>query len=200
MSKYFKRAFGGYKPVDKLIVVELEELDAKKVPNCSALCVEVKRGDRNIRSKEIPCHKGISFPIHINSQLAMLSQFYVDKDKVQDKTLNLRMLALSAGDPDVVLGETNFNISRFYGHKQQKMELPIRDEFFTIHCKISVVDLSHGPDVDVDVAHVLKMEDPNRLKNISQEQRTHISSQSSIHEERRAKGEVTMELGTHYET
>jgi hypothetical protein len=110
------------------------------------------------------------------------------------------MLALSAGDPDVVLGETNFNISRFYGHKQQKMELPTRDEFFTIHCKISVVDLSHGPDVDVDVAQVLKMEDPNRLKNISQEQRTHISSQSSIHEERRGKGEVTMELGTHYET
>lgn len=118
MSKYFKRAFGGYKPVDKLIVVELEELDAKKVPNCQALTIEVKRGDRNIRSKEIPCHKGISFPIHINSQLAMLSQFYVDKDKVQDKTLNLRMLAISPGEHDVVLGETNFNISRFYGHKQ----------------------------------------------------------------------------------
>jgi len=82
MSKYFKRAFGGYKPVDKLIVVELEELDAKKVPNCTALTIEVKRGDRHIRSKEIPCHKGISFPVNINSQLAMLSQFYVDKDKV----------------------------------------------------------------------------------------------------------------------
>jgi hypothetical protein len=48
----------------------------------------------------------------------MLSQFYVDKDKVQDKTLNLRMMALTPGEHDVVLGETNFNISRFYGHKQ----------------------------------------------------------------------------------
>ena len=44
--------------------------------------VEIKRVDRNILSKEITCHKEISFPIHINSQLAMLSQFYVDKDKV----------------------------------------------------------------------------------------------------------------------
>lgn len=78
------------------------------------------------------------------------------------------------------------------------MELPIRDEFFTIHCKISVVDLSHGPDVDVDVAHVLKMEDPSRLKNISHDMRTTISSQSKIHDERRAKGGHVPELGTHH--
>jgi hypothetical protein len=34
------------------------------------------------------------------------------------------------------------------------------------------------------------MEDPSRLKHISHEQRSVISSQSRIHEERRAKGET----------
>jgi hypothetical protein len=108
------------------------------------------------------------------------------------------MLAISHGEHDVVLGETNFNISKFYGHKQQKLNLPIRDEFFTLHCKISVVDLSHGPDVDVDVAHVLKMEDPSRLKNISHEMRATISSQSKHHDDRRAKGDhQEKDLGHH---
>lgn len=107
------------------------------------------------------------------------------------------MLAISHGEHDVVLGETNFDISKFYGHKQQKLTLPIRDEFFSLHCKISVVDLTQGPDVDVDVANVLKMEDPKRLAKISPEMRATISSQSKIHEQRMQEGGHRVELGHH---
>ena len=34
MSKYLKRAFGNYEPIDKLIAIEFIDLDAKNVPKC----------------------------------------------------------------------------------------------------------------------------------------------------------------------
>ena len=63
----FSRLVGSAKPVDKLISLDLQELDATKVPNCSALCIECKRKDRFLRSKEIHVYKGMKFPITINS-------------------------------------------------------------------------------------------------------------------------------------
>jgi hypothetical protein len=35
----------------------------------------------------------------------------------------------------------NLNISKFYDKKEQDIELPIRGDFFTLKCKVSVVDL-----------------------------------------------------------
>jgi hypothetical protein len=62
MSKYIKRIMGSYKAVDKLIAVELDELNGKYVPTCDQIVVEIKRGDRALRSKKIPVIEGFTFP------------------------------------------------------------------------------------------------------------------------------------------
>ena len=53
---------GSYKAVDKLIAVELDELNGKYVPTCDQIVVEIKRGDRALRSKKIPVIEGFTFP------------------------------------------------------------------------------------------------------------------------------------------
>jgi hypothetical protein len=80
-----------------------------------------------------------------------------------------------------VLGETNFNIGKFYGHKQQRLSLPVRDDFFTLNCLISVVELTQGASVGVDVEQILNMEDPNRTKKVTHHDREIIRSQSGMH-------------------
>ena len=76
MSKYFKRAFGNYDPVDKLVSIELDQLDVKKSPKCQACVIEVLRGDKNLRSDEIPCGSSAVWPHKINNVIAMASVFY----------------------------------------------------------------------------------------------------------------------------
>jgi hypothetical protein len=82
MSKYFARAFGGYKEHTRLVVIDIESIEAKKAPHVDHLIVECTRGDRNIRTKEIEVD-GRHFPLSVNYQLALTSVFYVDdKHKV----------------------------------------------------------------------------------------------------------------------
>jgi hypothetical protein len=53
MSKFLGRAFGGYKATEKLVVIDIESLDAKTPPKCDTLVIECKRNDKHIRSNEI---------------------------------------------------------------------------------------------------------------------------------------------------
>jgi hypothetical protein len=52
----------------------------------------------------------------------------------------LRVIGCSKGKSDAVLGEAKFDISKHYGHKQKELVLHMRDKFFTLHCKVSVID------------------------------------------------------------
>ena len=82
MSKYFARAFGGYKEHTRLVVIDIESIESKKPPHVHHLIVECTRGDRNVRTKDIEC-EGHHFPLTVNYQLALTSVFYVDdKNKV----------------------------------------------------------------------------------------------------------------------
>lgn len=82
MSKFFSRLVGSYKPEDRLIVLDLETLDSKRVPNCASIVVEIKRKDRHIRSGELPCTKETKFPATMTGQIAMTSIFFLDGAKV----------------------------------------------------------------------------------------------------------------------
>jgi hypothetical protein len=96
MSKYLKRAFGGYKATDKLLVVDLEELHGKDVPKCDAILIELKRGDKVKRSDRIYT-RDLRFPHKINHKIAMLSVFYVDNGKVQEKDVVMKIIGLANG-------------------------------------------------------------------------------------------------------
>jgi hypothetical protein len=50
MSKFLGRTFGGYKGVNKVIVINIETVDAKKTPKCETLIIEAIRGDRKEKS------------------------------------------------------------------------------------------------------------------------------------------------------
>jgi hypothetical protein len=153
MSKYFARAFGGYKAENRVVVIHIETIEAKKTPKCQSLVIEAIRGDRKEKTKKIEVGNG--FPLHANSQLSLVSQFFVDKDKVQDKELVIKVHGCSPGKSDTVLGETHFNIGKFYGRKNQSLKLPIRDGFFTLHAKVSVVESSEAVTVmHVDQSHI----------------------------------------------
>ena len=78
MSKFLGRAFGGYKATDKLLVLDLDELKGKQVPQCDALVIEAKRGDKTFRSNRIET-RDLHFPVRLDSKMAMLSVFYVDE-------------------------------------------------------------------------------------------------------------------------
>jgi hypothetical protein len=48
--------------------------------------------------------------------------------------------------------------------------------------KLSVVELTEGPDIDVDVSQVLRTEEPDRIKNISRQTWDIIRAQKAIFE------------------
>jgi hypothetical protein len=152
MSKFFGRTFGGYKAQNKVIVINFGTIEAKKTPKCQTLVIEAIRGDRKEKTKQIRFDSG--FPCTANQQVSLVSQFFVDKDKVQDKELSIKIYGCSAGKSDTVLGETTFNVAKFYDHKQKEIKLPIRDGFFTIHASVSVVETAHVGELHVDQSHI----------------------------------------------
>ena len=98
----------------------------------------------------------------------MTSIFFQNKEKkYQEKMLHLRMIALSKGQADVVLGETTFNIARFADKTRQRLVLPIRDGFFQLTLLVSVLDLDQANGLGIDVGGVIKAEDPDRQRKLS---------------------------------
>jgi hypothetical protein len=89
-----------------------------------------------------------------NRQVSLVSQFFVDKEKVQDKELVIKIHGSSKGKSDTVLGETHFNIAKFYDKKEKELKLPIRDGFFTLHLKISVIDTDKANDFKISSNHM----------------------------------------------
>ena len=63
----------------------------------------------------------------------------------------------------------DINLTNYVGKIRHKLVLCFNNQFFTLNAKVSIVDLTNGPDIDVDVLQILKNEDPSRLKNISKE-------------------------------
>ena len=71
MSKYLSRTFGGYKGVNKVVVINIETVDAKKTPKCETLIIEAIRGDRKEKSQAIRFDHG--FPCQANKQVSLVS-------------------------------------------------------------------------------------------------------------------------------
>jgi hypothetical protein len=135
---------GNWISKDKLIAIEIDEVDCKKAPKCHSIVAEIMRGAEAVRSKELVI-SDCDFPVKVGcKRMTMVSKFFVDDKKVQDQTLEFRISALNPGNEDVVLGCTNINIAKFYDLKQQSVKLDIRGDFFTVHVKISVVDINQG--------------------------------------------------------
>jgi hypothetical protein len=162
MSKFFSRLVGSYKPEDRLIILDLATLDSKRVPNCASIVVEIKRKDRAIRSAPLICNKDTKFPAEMNTQIAMTSIFFLDKEKVQAKDLELSIVALSPNEQDLVLGETKFDISKYVTKRKEKLSLPIRDGYFTLTMGVSVVKLEEGNELGVNVSAVIESENTKR--------------------------------------
>ena len=76
------------------------------------------------------------------------------------------MIAISKNKPEVVLGETTFNIARFADKTRQRLVLPIREGFFQLTRLVSVLSLESAADIGIDVGKVIEAEDPNRQKKI----------------------------------
>ena len=76
------------------------------------------------------------------------------------------MIAITEGKPDVILGDTTFNISRFAGQKKNNMILPIKEGYFTLQMLVSVVDMQQGNEIGVDIAKLFASEDVGRQKKI----------------------------------
>lgn len=119
MTKYLARAFGSYDPVDKLVALHLERLEAKFSPKCTACVIEIARGDKHLRCDEIPCGPNGKFPHKINNTLAMLSVFFYDaKDKkYQEKKMEIKIVGIVPGQKNVELGRTYVNLANFAGRK-----------------------------------------------------------------------------------
>jgi hypothetical protein len=84
----------------------------------------------------------------------LISTFYVDekkKENVQVKDLCLVLFAANPNEDEINLGEASIDISKFYGHRKQRLTLPIRGEFFSLTLAVSVVDLNDGLELGVDV-------------------------------------------------
>jgi hypothetical protein len=88
------------------------------------------------------------------------------------------MLAVLEGKDDVALGETKFNIAKFYDHKQSAMCLPIRDDFFKLSCKVSVVHPKDGHKVGCDVPAVLAHETESMVNQIPEKEIHEINRKS----------------------
>jgi hypothetical protein len=92
----------------------------------------------------------------------MTSIFFLDKEKVQAKELELSIVALSPSEQDLVLGETKFDISKYVTKRKEKLSLPIRDGYFTLTMGVSVVKLEEGNDLGVNVSAVIESENTKR--------------------------------------
>jgi hypothetical protein len=60
------------------------------------------------------------------------------------------------------LGETSFDLCGYYDKKKQKLFANIGSRGFVLTCKISVVDLTDGPEVDVNVYELLQRDKPKK--------------------------------------
>jgi hypothetical protein len=86
---------GNWTPVDKLIAIEIEEIDCKKSPNCHSIVAEIMRGAEAVRSKALVI-ADTEFPAKVGcKRLTMVSKFYTAGQKIQDKTLEFRISALT---------------------------------------------------------------------------------------------------------
>jgi hypothetical protein len=155
-------------PVEKLIAIEIDEVDCKKAPKCHSIVAEFMRGSEAVRSKELVIST-CDFPVKVGcKKMTMISKFFVDNKKVQDKTLEFRVSALNPGNEDIVLGSTNINIAKFYDLKEQNVKLDIRGDFFTVHTKISVIDINQGTTIGLDQSSVTQFEESALQKKVRQ--------------------------------
>lgn len=174
---------GNWVSKDKLIAIEIDEVDCKKAPKCHSIVAEIMRGAEAVRSKELII-SDCEFPVKVGcKRMTMANKFYVDeKDakKVQDQTLEFRISALNPGNEDIVLGVTNINIAKFYDLKQQSVKLDIRGDFFTVHVKISVVDINQGALIGLTSESCVQLEESVYEKKIrSLEAQLVIATQKS---------------------
>ena len=86
------------------------------------------------------------------------------------------MIALSPGEPDVVLGESTFNIAKYADRQRVKYSLPVRDGFFNLGFLVSVVDLHLATEIGIDAARVIAAEDPERQDKIGHEKLSAINA------------------------
>jgi hypothetical protein len=69
-------------PVDKLIAIEIEEIDCKKPPKCHSIVAEIMRGSEAVRSKELVISE-CDWPVKVGcKKMTMVSKFFVDGNKV----------------------------------------------------------------------------------------------------------------------
>jgi len=77
-----RQAMGTWNPVDKLIAIEIEEINCKKVPNCHSIVAEIMRGAEAVRSKALVI-ADTEFPAKVGcKRLSMISKFYTAGQKV----------------------------------------------------------------------------------------------------------------------
>jgi hypothetical protein len=73
---------GNWMPVDKLIAIEIEEIESKITPKCHSIVAEIMRGSEAVRSKEFVISE-CDWPVKAGcKKMTMVSKFFVDGDKV----------------------------------------------------------------------------------------------------------------------
>jgi hypothetical protein len=78
------------------------------------LRLEVKRGDRFVKSKDISLPRGQKFPVHFNEKISMISTFYIDEQK---KSQEKNMVLYLYGEKEKI-SEAIFDIAPVYGKKE----------------------------------------------------------------------------------
>jgi hypothetical protein len=83
-------------------------------------------------SPDFKISEDTKFVISLDSQLNLISNFYVDKnEKVMEKEMNLRLVGVNeAVGTDVEISSADFDISNFYGKKNQKLVIPLNGDHF----------------------------------------------------------------------
>lgn len=100
--------------------------------------------------------------------------------------MNLRLVGVNqAVGTDVEISSADFNISDFYGKKQQKLVIPLNGDHFQLAVKISVIDVIDGPLIDVNVAGVIECASPARTKLIDENTRMSIKHQTDKNERKK---------------
>jgi hypothetical protein len=104
MTSHLKRALSlqGNEKQEKLVIIELVELNVKQKPKCEFICAEIVGGYKGIRSKEIACDQ--DFPCKVESKMVINTQFFLSKGRCQDKSLAIRMLAMVPDQDPIELG------------------------------------------------------------------------------------------------
>ena len=108
------------------------------------------------KSKDLHLPHNVKFPHKFDEKLNMISVFFVEDDKIQEKTMQLKLVATDNGLYEEHMGDASFDISKFYDKKNQKHEVSFKGDNFKMKMNISVVKVDAAHSIGVDVQKLIR--------------------------------------------